>query len=344
MKVYSCFSGVNMNKENPIVSVIIPVFNGMNTLFYLLKDLKSQDFLDAEFILVNDGSTDASRDYIEKFINNSMDSRFILINQKNSGASSARNNGIRRAKGKYIMFADADDRLSRKFVSGYVKKIVKNQTDMEVFSLKKIDNLDNLNIIGKIDYSKLASQNMTYSNFWGYLADGIIRGYVVTYITKRELWNNVKFNEKITYCEDEFAYCQILINNPNIKIHFNGESYYYYFIHESSATNTLEPTSVYKSLKMADMLIHQAKLKKKITVSSRRLNQLEGNFYWKMIVVSILKKDNDSFDLAKRGYLKIYPKTTFRLKNRERRGEYIFLKLHLDFILKKIIYIKKMKK
>lgn len=327
--------------NSPLVSVIVPIYNEIQTLPYFLNDLQSQSFSNVEFILVNDGSTDESQRVIEEFIEKNNDSRFVLIKQDNAGVSVARNNGISKSRGQYIMFADADDRLDENFVKGYVEKIIKNNSDIEVFSLKKIDDINSLHVIENVDYSRLDGEKISYSNFFEYLADGIIHGYVVSYITKKSLWEKIKFDKNIKYREDEFAYCQMLILHPDIKINFNKESYYYYFIHSESITNMLSPNDVLKSIKISDSIIKKANLVRHIDVPMKTLNQLKSNFYWKMIVVSIIKGDKNAFKMAKISYLNFYPKTNFYFKKNERKIIYILLKLHLDFILK--ILIKKIK-
>ena len=324
-------------KDKPLVSVIIPVYNGEKTLPYLLQDLEMQSFPNSEFILINDGSTDKSKILIEEFIHKTDDSRFVLLDQANSGVSIARNEGIKNSRGQYIMFADADDRLDKNFVKGYVEKIIKNKTDMEVFSLNKIDDTATFNITEKVDYSELSKKEISYSTFFGYLADGLIHGYVVSFITKRYLWDQIKFDEKIAYREDEFAYCQMLIKNPNMKIHFNPESYYYYFLHDSSATNRVQPKDVLQSIKISDLIIQQAEAVRRINIPTKRLNQLKSNFYWKMLVVSILKKDKLAFKIARKGYLEYYPKTNFYQKKSARRIQYYILKMNLDFMLKFLV-------
>ena len=95
--------------DNAKVSVIVPVYNTENYLEETLRSLENQTLDDLEIICVNDGSTDSSlailRNHAKK------DSRIKIVDQKNKGVSVARNNGIRTAKGKYIMFADSDDLL-----------------------------------------------------------------------------------------------------------------------------------------------------------------------------------------------------------------------------------------
>lgn len=89
------------------VSVVIPVFNAAKYLEKSMESLLNQTLTSCEFIFVNDGSTDASREIIENY--QKSDSRIQLFNQENQGVSVARNKGIQMAKGEFIGFVDADD-------------------------------------------------------------------------------------------------------------------------------------------------------------------------------------------------------------------------------------------
>ncbi|HET8810481.1 MAG TPA: glycosyltransferase family 2 protein [Flavobacteriaceae bacterium] len=89
----------------PYFSVIIPLYNKANYIENTLRSVLAQSFSDFEIVMVNDGSTDNSLEKVREI----HDDRIKLIDQKNQGASIARNHGIERAKGKYIVFLDADD-------------------------------------------------------------------------------------------------------------------------------------------------------------------------------------------------------------------------------------------
>lgn len=89
------------------ISVIIPVYNVEKYLKQCLNSLINQTLRDIEIICVDDGSTDGSVEIIEKFAKK--DSRVSLIRQKNSYAGVARNNGLKSAVGKYVIFLDSDD-------------------------------------------------------------------------------------------------------------------------------------------------------------------------------------------------------------------------------------------
>lgn len=87
------------------VSVIIPAYNAMRYLPETLESVLNQTFKDFEVIVVNDGSSDET----EQWVGRVSDSRVRLISQANQGASKARNTGIANARGEYIAFLDADD-------------------------------------------------------------------------------------------------------------------------------------------------------------------------------------------------------------------------------------------
>lgn len=99
------------------VSVIIPVYNCEKYLGDCIESLINQTLQECEFIFVNDGSKDKSEEIIKKYADK--DERIILINQKNSGVSVARNVGIKKAVGEYIGFVDADDYVE----SDYYEKL-----------------------------------------------------------------------------------------------------------------------------------------------------------------------------------------------------------------------------
>lgn len=89
----------------PKVSVVIPAYNAMNYLPATMGSLLNQTFEDFEVIVVNDGSSDETEEWVSQIEN----SKIKLISQENKGLAGARNTGIAHAKGEYIAFLDADD-------------------------------------------------------------------------------------------------------------------------------------------------------------------------------------------------------------------------------------------
>lgn len=94
-------------KSNPLVSVIVPVYNVEKYLRQCLDSILGQTYKNLEVIIVDDGSTDSSADIIKEY--KKKDNRIVTISQKNQGLSAARNVGIKKANGDYIMFVDSDD-------------------------------------------------------------------------------------------------------------------------------------------------------------------------------------------------------------------------------------------
>ena len=90
-------------EKNIKISIIVPLYN----VEECLESIRNQTYTDIEVILVNDGSTDGSKQICERFCQ--VDSRFRLINQENQGQSVARNRGFKESIGQYIMFVDSDD-------------------------------------------------------------------------------------------------------------------------------------------------------------------------------------------------------------------------------------------
>ena len=96
------------------ISIIIPVFNVERWLDKCLSSVTGQTYKNLEIILVNDGSTDSSRELCKKWA--SRDNRIILIAQENKGLSAARNAGIIRVTGEYCIFVDSDDYIEPRMV------------------------------------------------------------------------------------------------------------------------------------------------------------------------------------------------------------------------------------
>jgi len=93
--------------QRPIVSVVVPAFNVADYIPQLLRSLGAQTLTPFEAIVVDDGSTDRTREVVESFA----DERISLIQQPNQGVSVARNMGLAATQGAFVMFLDGDDLL-----------------------------------------------------------------------------------------------------------------------------------------------------------------------------------------------------------------------------------------
>ncbi len=103
-----------MINTNVKISVIVPVYNVEKWLNMCIDSILAQSYKNLEIILVNDGSTDKSKDICDSY--SKKDNRVRVLNIKNSGQSVARNIGLKEAKGDYILFIDSDDYISDKAI------------------------------------------------------------------------------------------------------------------------------------------------------------------------------------------------------------------------------------
>lgn len=124
----------------PLVSVIIPCYNLEAYIVECIKSVENQSFHDFEVIVVDDGSKDGSVESIKQYISDSGNSNIELVCKKNGGASSARNEGMKHANGKYISFIDGDDFINRDYLKNRVEAAIQNDADLCVGGIRIYQN------------------------------------------------------------------------------------------------------------------------------------------------------------------------------------------------------------
>jgi len=115
-------------KENPLVSIIVSVYNGEKYLRECLDSILSQDYNNIEVIMVDDGSPDSCGSILDEYAQK--DKRVAVIHKENSGVCNSRNAGIESSHGDYICIMDQDDIISKDFVSYYLKLIRDNNAEI----------------------------------------------------------------------------------------------------------------------------------------------------------------------------------------------------------------------
>ena len=110
------------------ISVVIPVYNVETYLTECLESLEKQYFRQFEVICIDDGSTDASLEILERFAGR--DKRFRLYSQQNAGAGAVRNRGLAMARGEYVIFLDADDYFAPEMLSLAWQRIRETESDI----------------------------------------------------------------------------------------------------------------------------------------------------------------------------------------------------------------------
>ena len=116
--------------NNPLVSIIVPVYNVQNSVARCLESICAQTWKNIEIILVNDGSRDESFSVCEQF--REKDPRIVLVDKSNSGVSDTRNCGMSLASGKYVQFVDSDDYIEPDFTERLVTAAETNNADLVI--------------------------------------------------------------------------------------------------------------------------------------------------------------------------------------------------------------------
>ena len=207
------------------LSIIIPCYNIASYIGRAVSSITSQSFENWEIILVNDGSTDNTLDYLKKLAG--QDSRIQVVSQKNSGVSAARNAGLAKAQGDWILFVDGDDWIESEVLSN--------------FSSVDLSSIDIL-IFGFILH-KPHGKNVLY------MPPSDVRNMFISYVLGHRLIipcmffrrsliveNGLHFDEQTYYGEDkEFMMKALLLSRGVLNI--QKIEYHYDMTRTNSATN-----------------------------------------------------------------------------------------------------------
>lgn len=216
-----------MNKE-PLVSIIMPVYNIEKYLELSLNSIKNQTMPNFECIMVVQVSQDKSADICKKFANE--DNRFVFIEIATPGISHARNIALDLAKGNYISFIDGDDVVENTFLEDLINNI-DDKTDMV--------------ICGKIREKKFKpSKKVKHYRIYSYdrndtmdrmICAKVFNGTCTDKLFKRELIGQIRFHEDLHFSEDAVFDFEYLMKCTNIK--FINKTLYHYINHRDSASN-----------------------------------------------------------------------------------------------------------
>ena len=213
-----------------LVSIIIPCYNQASYLEETLYCILQQDYSNWECILVNDGSIDNTESVILPWL--VKDARFRYFSIPNGGVSSARNFGLKHAKGVFVQFLDADDLLAPSKLSKSIQFI--DSKDVDVVCSNYDHFLGTIsNSLGT--FSNLENYKFTFQNIARYWNAGFTIPIHCFFFT-REVIANYRFPIGITAQEDWVMWLQIYHQNP--KTYFIPETLAYYRYNPSGRTNS----------------------------------------------------------------------------------------------------------
>lgn len=116
--------------ENGMVSIVVPVYNVERYVSRCIDSLLAQTYADIEIILVDDGSLDKSGNICDQY--SESDQRIVVVHKENGGLSDARNEGIRRSRGKWITFVDSDDFVHPDYIRILHQNMTANDADISI--------------------------------------------------------------------------------------------------------------------------------------------------------------------------------------------------------------------
>ena len=231
------------------LSIIIPVFNVEKYLEKCVESVINNNFINYEIILVNDGSTDNSGEICDQLKEKYKDI-ITVVHKENGGLSSARNSGIRKAKGKYLMFVDSDDLLNKidfeKIFSKEVdiiqyKMVYYYENTDKYIHLKNID--EQCNQYGLKDYIKHQ------------ISSGTLSVSACDKIIKRELITKNKLFFKEGLLSEDINWSLELYLYSNSIVSYNDEIYIYRKQRKNSITNTTNKKTMESSIYIFDRWI-----------------------------------------------------------------------------------------
>lgn len=236
-----------VNKQ-PLVSIIVPIYNSEKYLPKCIESIRRQTYKNIEIILVNDGSTDNSSKIIHGFAKE--DSRIKIIDQRNSGGIITRRNGIRKAKGDYVIIEDSDDWLNDNLVEKCVQ-FLNNNEELDIIRFgyicepsKVTKNILNEN---RIDKTVLANKEvrqviklLLYSTSCNSIWNQMIRKSLFDF-------NDAIFKQIVRQGED--VQINLQIYQKARKVGFLKDNLYHYVNNPNGISNNIIVSKVIRNVK-----------------------------------------------------------------------------------------------
>lgn len=193
-----------MSMAQPLVSIIVPVYNGEKTIERCLRSIQNQSYSNIEVLVVNDGSSDHTDRIIKKYAQR--DSRFRYIEKENTGVSDSRNVAMEQAKGDYFQFVDGDDWLVKQATEEFVNTALTYGCDMVISDFYRVcgrriytkGHIDAGPVITRMKYAEYmmeAPANFYYGVLWNkFFRADIIRTFALKCSTQLDWCEDFQFN------------------------------------------------------------------------------------------------------------------------------------------------------
>ena len=267
------------------IAIIVPMYNVEKYVKQCIESIKEQTYVNFKCVLIDDGSTDETlsiaRSIVEK------DPRFLIESITNSGPAAARNIGIEKTLSEYIMFVDSDDLLSENALELLINSITANENiDMVVGKTIRFNDQKKWPVTSHEKY-KVTKEGIKN------IADNPELFYAIgpaAKLFKRSLIGDMRFDEKITFAEDQLFSYHCYLNSKNI--YTLDECVYFYRVREDESS--LTQTYRKKILKNLDVLLNVMKDAQQLTSALQGKEEIIIAYYNRLfeIELRVLFKQN----------------------------------------------------
>lgn len=231
--------------ENPLISIIVPVYNVEKHLSKCIESIIDQTYSNLEIILIDDGSTDNSGKICDKYAVN--DERIKIIHKENSGVSKARNLGINSAHGEYISFVDSDDYVDKDYIRDMFLQVKQDGTQLSICNMM-IDKNGKYSVRYSYDLNGVYSSEEILKKILNFEMTSSAWGKLL----KKDLLNDVRF-ENYVIAEDLLFITKVLSKVKKVSV--NNHYLYFYVLVASSAIHSGFKYSKYESLQVYNKII-----------------------------------------------------------------------------------------
>lgn len=309
------------------ISFIVPVYNTEKYLKKCIESIINQSYKNIEIIIINDGSRDKSKEIIQEYVNNY---DFIFsFNKENGGLSDARNFGVTKVTGDYILFVDSDDFIDKYLVEKCLNYI---ESDYDLVKFKTIKVNEKYEQIEKIGGPCFENKNGEEA-FLALYDNDVMMQPAWLYFYKIEFWNKNKFEYPVGKIHEDFARTALIILKAKkvASIDFYG---YFYVQSKKSITRGNNEEKVFKSA--MDMIDHYDYMLEKI--KEYEINDYVKSvlkiYYTNCILLKVLELNSENqkkyiIEIRKRKIINNIKATNFKQLLKR-----IILKINIKWYLK----------
>jgi glycosyltransferase involved in cell wall biosynthesis len=301
------------------VTVVLPTYNRAAFLPDAFASIANQTFTDWELVVVDDGSTDGSREIVERYVSAHDRARYVY--QENRGAYGARNRGVDEATGKYIAFFDSDDLWLPHHLERCVAALDADSTIDWVFgSCRQIDRATGKELDPNTSY--LDGRPRPFANLQARVSGGL---HVITdsavlecqiqhglycglqnSVLRRHLFDGRRFNERFRVVEDELFVIRVLA--AGARFAYFLEPHVIYQVHSDNSSASATASSLAKHVDIySELTVGIEQLLSELSLSARErralLKRLGREYFWHLGFVGFWQAGRrlEALDMYRRG-------------------------------------------